>query len=148
MEKNTYDLQIVGVFFFVEINMVYIIMTLVLRHSQINDLQIDVNDNAVSPVLEGGEEEEEEDDVVEGITEDTDEEYVPVEEPVSSVPSTSAARKCKVQSRTDHLASSSTLEEDSKKDSVQCPICDKSFKSKYYLKVHNRYTTYIWYFPL
>ncbi|XP_040049667.2 uncharacterized protein zbtb48 isoform X1 [Gasterosteus aculeatus] len=106
--------------------------------TEINDLQIDVNDNAVSPVLEGGEEEEEEDDVVEGITEDTDEEYVPVEEPVSSVPSTSAARKCKVQSRTDHLASSSTLEEDSKKDSVQCPICDKSFKSKYYLKVHNR----------
>ncbi|KAL6119450.1 zbtb48 [Pungitius sinensis] len=104
--------------------------------TEITDLQIDMKDSAVGQVPEGEEaEDDEEDDVGElgGITEDTDEEYVPVEEPASSVPSTSTARKCKVQSGTDHL-----LEEDSKKDSVQCLICDKSFKSKYYLKVHNR----------
>ncbi|XP_037334904.2 telomere zinc finger-associated protein [Pungitius pungitius] len=106
--------------------------------TEITDLQIDMNDSAVGQVPEGEEEEDddEEDDVGElgGIAEDTDEEYVPAEEPASSVPSTSAGpRKRKAQSGTGHL-----LEEDSKKDSVQCPICDKSFKSKYYLKVHNR----------
>ncbi|XP_031701587.1 telomere zinc finger-associated protein [Anarrhichthys ocellatus] len=106
--------------------------------TEITDLQIDINDNGVSQVLE--EEEEEEDDVgdFEGIPEDTDEEYVPVEEPLSSAPSTSKARKCKVQSKMDQNKNSEAMEEDSKKDSVQCPICDKSFKSKYYLKVHNR----------
>ncbi|KAM6976957.1 telomere zinc finger-associated protein [Aplochiton taeniatus] len=30
------------------------------------------------------------------------------------------------------------MEDNSKKGSVQCPICDKTFCSKYYLKVHNR----------
>lgn len=104
-------------------------------------LQIDINDNGVSQRLEA-EEEEEEDDMgdFEGIAEDTDEEYVPVEKPISSAPSTSTARKCKVQSKTDQHENGEAVEEDSKKDSVQCPVCEKSFKSKYYLKVHNRYT--------
>ncbi|KAM8863463.1 telomere zinc finger-associated protein isoform 2-T5 [Spinachia spinachia] len=115
--------------------------------TEITDLQIDMNDNAVGQVPEGGggggeeEGEDDEDDggEFEGITEDTDEEYVPVREPAPSAPSTSTTRKGKVQSGTHHLlVSSSTFEEDSKKDCVQCPVCDKSFKSKYYLKVHNR----------
>uniref|UniRef100_A0A8C2X1I7 Zinc finger and BTB domain containing 48 n=1 Tax=Cyclopterus lumpus TaxID=8103 RepID=A0A8C2X1I7_CYCLU len=102
--------------------------------------EIDINDNSVSQGLEAVVEEEEEDDVgdFEGIAEDTDEEYVPVEEPISSAPSTSTARKCKVQSKTDQNENGEAVEEDSKKDSVQCPVCEKSFKSKYYLKVHNR----------
>ncbi|XP_044067652.1 telomere zinc finger-associated protein isoform X2 [Siniperca chuatsi] len=104
---------------------------------EVTDLQIDVNDNGVS---QGIEEVEEDDDVgdFEGITEDTDEEYVPIAEPSSLAPSTSTARKRKAQSKTDENENGEALEEDSKKDSVQCPICDKSFKSKYYLKVHNR----------
>ncbi|XP_068453484.1 telomere zinc finger-associated protein [Clinocottus analis] len=112
--------------------------------TEITNLQIDINDNGVRQVLEGveeeEEEEEEEDDVgdFEGINEDTDEEYVPIEEPISSAPSTSTARKSKAQSKMDQNENGEAVEEDSKKDSVQCPICEKSFKSKYYLKVHNR----------
>ncbi|XP_059188583.1 telomere zinc finger-associated protein isoform X2 [Centropristis striata] len=106
--------------------------------TEVTNLQISVNDNGVNQVME--EVEEEEDDVgdFEGITEDTDEEYVPVEEPSLLSPSTSTARKRKAPSKTDKNENGEAVEEDSKKDSVQCPICDKSFKSKYYLKVHNR----------
>ncbi|XP_029292544.1 telomere zinc finger-associated protein isoform X2 [Cottoperca gobio] len=109
--------------------------------TEITDLQIDINDNGVSQVMEEEEEEEEEDDDAgdfEGITEDTDEEYVPVEEPSSLAPSTSTTRKRKAQSKTDKSENGEAVEEDAKKDCVQCPICNKSFKSKYYLKVHNR----------
>ncbi|XP_040909584.1 telomere zinc finger-associated protein isoform X2 [Toxotes jaculatrix] len=105
----------------------------------ITELQIDMNDNGVRQVVE--EPEEEEDDDVgdfEGIAEGSDEEYVPVAEPTSSAPSTSTARKRKAQSKTEKIENGEAVEEDAKKDSVQCPICDKSFKSKYYLKVHNR----------
>ncbi|XP_056279308.1 telomere zinc finger-associated protein isoform X2 [Pseudoliparis swirei] len=102
--------------------------------------EIDINDNGVSQRLEAEEEEEDDMGDFEGIAEDTDEEYVPVEKPISSAPSTSTARKCKVQSKTDQHENGEAVEEDSKKDSVQCPVCEKSFKSKYYLKVHNRYT--------
>lgn len=97
-------------------------------------MQIDVNDLSVSQATE----EEEDDDVgdFEPVTEETDEEYVPVVE--SSTPSTSTAHKRKAQCKTDRTENGEAAEDDSKKDSVQCPICDKSFKSKYYLKVHNR----------
>lgn len=106
---------------------------------QVTETQTDVNDNGVRQAVE---EVEEDDDVgdFEGISEDTDEEYVPVEEPSSLSPSTSAARKRKAQTKTDKNENGEAVGEDSRKDSVQCPICDKSFKSKYYLKVHNRYT--------
>ncbi|TDH10166.1 hypothetical protein EPR50_G00072070 [Perca flavescens] len=106
--------------------------------NEITDLQVDINENGVSQAIE---EEEEEDDVGDlgGMTEeDTDEEYVPVEEPSSLSPSTSTARRRKAQSTTDGKENGEAVEEDSKKDSVKCPSCDKSFKSKYYLKVHNR----------
>ncbi|XP_032376358.1 telomere zinc finger-associated protein isoform X2 [Etheostoma spectabile] len=109
--------------------------------NQIIDLQADINENSVSQAMEKEEEEEEEEDDVgdfEGMTEETDEEYVPVEEPSSLSPSTSTARRRKAQSQTDGKENGEAVEEDSKKDSVQCPSCDKSFKSKYYLKVHNR----------
>lgn len=64
----------------------------------------------------------------ERINDDSDEEYVPL--PGSSAASTTE------QSRSDQTANRKKV--DSKKDSVQCHVCDKSFKSKYYLKVHNR----------
>lgn len=95
---------------------------------QINNLQIDTNDNE--------ELEEDDDGGLQRITEDSDEEFVPV--PSSLAPSTSTARRRRAQSSSDKCANGETVEEDSKKDSVQCPTCDKSFKSKYYLKVHNR----------
>ncbi|KAL7399184.1 hypothetical protein ABVT39_021093 [Epinephelus coioides] len=105
--------------------------------TEISNSQTDTNDNGVNQVTEEAEDEEDVGDF-DGITEDTDEEYVPVDEPSSSAPSTSTARKRKTQSKTDKNENGEAVEEDSKKDSVQCPICDKSFKSKYYLKVHNR----------
>ncbi|KAI3356966.1 hypothetical protein L3Q82_003601 [Scortum barcoo] len=107
--------------------------------SQVTELQIDASGNGVGQVIEEMEEEEE-DDVgdFQDVTEDTDEEYVPAAEPSSLAPSTSAARRRKAQSKTDKNENGEAADEDSKKDSVQCPLCDKSFKSKYYLKVHNR----------
>ncbi|XP_036960540.1 telomere zinc finger-associated protein isoform X2 [Acanthopagrus latus] len=104
--------------------------------TEVTEAQTDVTDNGVRQAVE---EVEEEDDVgdFEGIAEDTDEEYVPIEEPSSLSPSTSTVRKRKAQ-KTDKNENGEAVGEDSRKDSVQCPICDKSFKSKYYLKVHNR----------
>ncbi|XP_062283684.1 telomere zinc finger-associated protein [Scomber scombrus] len=104
--------------------------------TEINELQIDINDKGVSRVIE--EADEDDDGGFEGITEDSDEEYVPVNEPSSLAPSTSTARRRKSQIKLDKNGNGEVAEEDSKKDSVQCPICHKSFKSKYYLKVHNR----------
>lgn len=97
---------------------------------QVSELQIEAND-----VKETAEEDDE--DAVERfetVTEETDEEYVPPEELSCSSASALSAWKRRAQLKTDK--SSKAVE--SKKDSVQCPICDKSFKSKYYLKVHNR----------
>ncbi|XP_035014195.2 telomere zinc finger-associated protein isoform X1 [Hippoglossus stenolepis] len=105
--------------------------------AETTELQIDKNDNGVNQVTE---EAEEDDDVgdFEGITEGSDEEYVPVAEPAPSASSTSTARRRRAQKKTEKAENGEAAEDDSKKDSVQCPICDKSFKSKYYLKVHNR----------
>ncbi|KAK2851831.1 hypothetical protein Q5P01_008107 [Channa striata] len=101
------------------------------------ELQIDVNDSSVSQALE---QVEDDDDVgdFEGITEGSDDEYVPVAEPSQSAMSTSSTRRRKTQTKPDTNAADGAQEEDLKKDSVQCPTCSKSFKSKYYLKVHNR----------
>nr|XP_019960838.1 PREDICTED: zinc finger and BTB domain-containing protein 48 isoform X1 [Paralichthys olivaceus] len=105
--------------------------------AETTELQIDINDNGVNQVTE---EAEEDDDVgeFEGITEGSDEEYVPVAEPTPSASSATTARRRRAQKKTAKAENGEAVEEDSKKDSVQCPICDKSFKSKYYLKVHNR----------
>ncbi|XP_068997672.1 telomere zinc finger-associated protein isoform X1 [Embiotoca jacksoni] len=99
------------------------------------ELQIDMNDGKASRAAA---DDELDDDDFEGLPEDTDEEYVPVAEPASSGASTSTAQKRKAQNKTNKNKNGEAGEEDSRKDSVQCPICDKSFKSKYYLKVHNR----------
>lgn len=111
------------------------------------ELQIDTNDPGVCRADEeaASEEIEEEDGddagEFEPIPEDTDEEYMPTKEIRSLSPSTSAARKHKAPCKTDKLENGEAAEGESKKNSVQCPVCDKSFKSKYYLKVHNRCTS-------
>lgn len=108
---------------------------------QVTELQI--NDNVISQVSGGVEAEDDNDDVgiPEEIPEDTDEEYVPATKPASSTtsPSTATGQKCKAQSQKNKNKNGQTMEDDSKKASVQCSICFKAFKSKYYLKVHNRY---------
>uniref|UniRef100_A0A3Q2V489 Zinc finger and BTB domain containing 48 n=1 Tax=Haplochromis burtoni TaxID=8153 RepID=A0A3Q2V489_HAPBU len=107
---------------------------------QVTELQI--NDNVISQVSGEVEAEDDNDDVdiPEEIPEDTDEEYVPATKPASSTtsPSTATGQKCKAQSQKNKNKNGQTMEDDSKKASVQCPICFKAFKSKYYLKVHNR----------
>lgn len=114
--------------------------TLILCYLQVTELQIDINHNGGSQVIE---ETEEDDDVgdFEGIIEGSDDdEYVPAAESSPSAPPTSTARKRKTQSNTDKNKTGQSALEDSKNKCVQCPVCDKTFKSKYYLKVHNRYT--------
>ena len=70
------------------------------------------------------------------VDEDSDEEYVPVAEP-SPVPVSS--RRSKVPRKAEKKENGEATEADPKKASVQCPVCNKTFRSKYYLKVHNRY---------
>lgn len=72
----------------------------------------------------------------EGIQEDTDEEYVPAAESGSA--SSSVAYKRGAESKAQGAETVEAGGDDAKRDSVQCPVCDKTFKSKYYLKVHNR----------
>ena len=62
--------------------------------------------------------------------EDSDEEYVP---PAS--PTVTTRRKGKVIADKKENGE----EDRSKTGSVHCPTCKKTFRSKYYLKVHNRY---------
>ncbi|KAM9343540.1 zinc finger and BTB domain-containing protein 8A isoform 1-T2 [Pholidichthys leucotaenia] len=107
-----------------------------------DELHIDLSDNAVSHVAKASSpvaEEEDHDDVYdfEGINDHADEEYVPDAEPTSSPPSTSTAQRRNSRTKK-NKKHSEEVKDDSKKDHVLCPICHKSFKSKYYLKVHNR----------
>ncbi|KAM7405225.1 hypothetical protein PAMP_012504 [Pampus punctatissimus] len=101
--------------------------------TEITKMQIDINDSSGSRVIE--EVDEDDDGGFEGNTEDSDEEYVPVDEHTSLASSTLRRRS---QNKSDKNTNGEEVEEESTKNSVQCPICDKSFKSKYYLKVHNR----------
>lgn len=107
---------------------------------QVTEPQIAGNNNGASQATEEAEEDDDGGDI-DGVAEDTDEEYVPIAEPSSLSPSPSTARKRKTVCKPDKNENGEAVEEESKKDSVQCPVCDKSFKSKYYLKVHNRYTS-------
>lgn len=75
---------------------------------------------------------EDDEDGVGNLTEDTDEEYMPHDSPVTSPSSPRGKRK---QKGKENGAGSS---KDTRKGSAQCPTCHKTFLSKYYLKVHNR----------
>ncbi|XP_072222933.1 uncharacterized protein zbtb48 [Leuresthes tenuis] len=108
--------------------------------TEVTDLQTDIHDNGVCKVTgeTAAEEEEEEDDNdgdIEGLAEDTDEEYSPSAESSSLALPMSIAQKRKAQSKTDKHKNDDA---DSRKGQVRCPTCHKCFKSKYYLKVHNR----------
>lgn len=82
------------------------------------------------------------------MTEDSDEDYVPDFQPASSAACTSTSQRRKAKSDAMMMENGEDGDDQAKKDSVQCPICDKSFKSKYYLKVHNRYNFLIFFFPV
>lgn len=116
------------------------IMIIFLFYFQTTELHID-SDNTSSQVIEETEDDDNNDVVgnFETIADGSDDEYVPAGEASPSGLSTSTARRRKFQSKIDKNETGLAVDEDSKKNSVQCPICDKSFKSKYYLKVHNRY---------
>lgn len=103
---------------------------------QVNELQVEAND--VEERAAAAQEEEDAVERLEPVTEETDEEYLPAGELSSLSASVLSAWKRRAQLKRDKCEKSKAVEGDSKKDSVQCPICDKSFKSKYYLKVHNR----------
>ena len=96
------------------------------------ELQIDMHDNGVCQVNDN---EEDDDGNFRGLLEDLDDDYVPVSQPTAPLAPTTRRRKVP---STYQKENSEAMEDDSKKGSVQCPTCDKTFRSKYYLKVHNR----------
>ncbi|GAA6095077.1 telomere zinc finger-associated protein isoform X1 [Tachysurus ichikawai] len=79
---------------------------------------------------------EDDEDGVEVFIEDTDEEYTPHDSPVASPKAPRGKRKRKGSTSGKENGGGSSKE--TKKGSVQCPTCHKTFLSKYYLKVHNR----------
>ncbi|XP_072552755.1 telomere zinc finger-associated protein [Salminus brasiliensis] len=82
---------------------------------------------------------EAEDNVDEGpdvFTEDTDEEYVPHDSP--DTPSSTPRGKRQRKGKATNKENGEDPSKGTKKGSVQCPTCHKTFLSKYYLKVHNR----------
>eukprot|EP00066_Takifugu_rubripes_P011855 XP_011601121.1 PREDICTED: zinc finger and BTB domain-containing protein 48 [Takifugu rubripes] len=107
--------------------------------TEVSEVQTEAGD--VGEPAEDEDKDDDDDDAVESfepVTEETDEEYVPAAELSCLSASAPSARKRKAQLQTDKTENKEVVEGESKKDCVHCPICDKSFKSKYYLKVHNR----------
>ncbi|XP_054647370.1 telomere zinc finger-associated protein [Dunckerocampus dactyliophorus] len=97
--------------------------------SQANEPLIDINDK------DAGED-------FETAAPDSDEEYVPAHGSVpGETPSSSASRARRHQLTSDGMADDDDDGEvagDESDNSARCPVCRKVFKSKYYLKVHNR----------
>lgn len=100
---------------------------------QANEPQVDADD-----VEETAEEEDDAAERFEPLAEETDEEYLPSGEPGGPSASVLSAWKRRAQPKGDKREKSKAVEGDSQRDAVLCPVCHKSFKSKYYLKVHNR----------
>ncbi|XP_051518015.1 telomere zinc finger-associated protein isoform X2 [Myxocyprinus asiaticus] len=75
-------------------------------------------------------------DSMEILIEGTDEEYMPHDSPCST--SKGPRGKRKWQEKNTYKENGEGTSKDTKKGSVQCPTCHKTFLSKYYLKVHNR----------
>lgn len=100
---------------------------------QANELQIDASD-----VEETAEEDEDAAERFEPLAQETDGEYLPSGELGSPSASVLSAWKRRAQLKRDKREKSKAVEGDSKREPVHCPVCHKSFKSKYYLKVHNR----------
>uniref|UniRef100_A0A8C2G967 Zinc finger protein 865 n=1 Tax=Cyprinus carpio TaxID=7962 RepID=A0A8C2G967_CYPCA len=70
------------------------------------------------------------------LNEGTDEEYVPHDSPCST--SKTPQGKCKRHKRSTNKENGKGTSKDSKKGSVQCPTCHKTFLSKYYPGFHFR----------
>ncbi|XP_038165089.1 telomere zinc finger-associated protein [Cyprinodon tularosa] len=103
--------------------------------SEVTELKCDTKDCSESQATgKTTAEVEEGDDEPEGFGDDTDEEYLPPAESSSTAPPASTG-----QSKTPNCKNKDDVEAGgSNKGSAQCPVCLKFFKSKYYLKVHNR----------
>lgn len=101
-------------------------------------LLLQVDELETSREVEDEDDDDDDDDTgdFEGLPEDTDEEYVPAAESGSA--SSPVANKHGAESKAEGAENSEDAGDDGKRDSVQCPVCDKTFKSKYYLKVHKR----------
>ncbi|XP_062397022.1 telomere zinc finger-associated protein [Sardina pilchardus] len=78
-----------------------------------------------------------EEDNVDALSDGTDEEYIPSSSP--NVMAKSGQRpKRRYQGKPLDKEKGDDTAKESRKGSVQCPTCHKTFLSKYYLKVHNR----------
>lgn len=86
--------------------------------------------------LQPHDDDDDDDCLMEVMDEDTDEEYVP-----HALPPTSSTHKGRRKGPTKAVnkENGERAAKGSTKGSVQCPTCNKTFLSKYYLKVHNRY---------
>ncbi|XP_026092658.1 telomere zinc finger-associated protein-like isoform X1 [Carassius auratus] len=98
-------------------------------------------DTSETEQVDGSVDNEDDDDSDRGgsmdiLIEGTDEEYVPHDSPCST--SKTPRGTCKRHKRSTNKKNGEGTSKDSKKGSVQCPTCHKTFLSKYYLKVHNR----------
>ncbi|XP_068190974.1 telomere zinc finger-associated protein isoform X2 [Antennarius striatus] len=106
--------------------------------SEAPEVQTDLRDRKESREAEGIQSDDDDWGEQEGVGKDMDDEYVPLGVPSSLSSSTSTARKRRARCKAERNEGSGVEEDNGRKDSVRCPVCDKSFKSKYYLKVHNR----------
>lgn len=71
------------------------------------------------------------------LTEDTDEEYMPRDCPVTSTKGPRGKHK-QQKGSAGGKENGGGASKDPRKGSVQCSTCHKTFLSKYYLKIHNR----------
>ncbi|XP_061646848.1 telomere zinc finger-associated protein isoform X2 [Phyllopteryx taeniolatus] len=92
--------------------------------TQINKLPSHINDTGAV---------EDETDSLERTICDSDEEYIPTHKSSTAAASPPISRRCR---RSSHKSGHGETAEG--ESSVRCPVCHKVFKSKYYLKVHNR----------
>lgn len=78
------------------------------------------------------------DDVgLDALSEGTDEEYIPSSSPTGIAVSGHRPKR-RNHRKTLNKEKEDNATKESRKGSVQCPTCHKTFLSKYYLKVHNR----------
>lgn len=75
---------------------------------------------------------------LDALSEGTDEEYIPSSSPTVIAMSGHRLKRRNHRKTLNKEKGDDTTKE-SRKGSVQCPTCHKTFLSKYYLKVHNRY---------
>lgn len=101
-------------------------------------LQVDASvDNQNDNDVDDDDDDSDRGDSMDILIEGTDEEYVPQDSPCLT--SKTPRGKRKRHEKSTNKENGEGTSKDRKKGSVQCPTCHKTFLSKYYLKVHNRY---------